>query len=81
MSAEGRLIKLSSQHTIKPFTSKSEELTKFLFDKALNFQNEILAKTFIIENDEDTIAYFSILTDSLHVQEEQFASNSAFKNF
>lgn len=40
-----------------------------------------MATTFILENSAQTVAYYSIFNDSLKVEEEGFASKSAFKRF
>ena len=75
------LIKLSDETIIKPFDCGDNDLNDFLFNKAKNYQNEHLATTFIIENADVTLAYYSILNDSLSVESIEFASKNAFKRF
>lgn len=75
------LILLDENHTIKPFDCEDTDLNEFLFEKAMLYKKEFLATTFILENEEHTIAYYSIFNDSLKVEEESFASKSAFKRF
>lgn len=75
------LILLDENHTIKPFDCEDTDLNDFLFEKAKLYKKEFLATTFILENEEQTVAYYSIFNDSLKVEEEDFASKSAFKRF
>ncbi len=50
------LILLDENRTIKPFDCEDNDLNEFLFEKALLYKKEFLATTFIIENDEKTVA-------------------------
>lgn len=85
MSEEGlsqlSLILLDENHIIKPFDCEDSDLNEFLFEKAKLYKKEFLATTFILENEERTIAYYSIFNDSLKVEEESFASKSALRRF
>jgi hypothetical protein len=75
------LILLDENHTIKPFDCGDIDLNEFLLDKAKLYKKEFLATTFILENEERTVAYYSIFNDSLKVEKEDFASISAFRRF
>ena len=79
------LIRLDENTIIKPFdcgdTEAHADLNDFLFNKSKNYLKEHLATTFIIESDEITYAYYSILNDSLRVEQLSFASKSAFQRF
>ncbi|MEO5562387.1 MAG: hypothetical protein ABIR18_03105 [Chitinophagaceae bacterium] len=75
------LIKVNSKAIIKPFDCGNEDLNSFLREKAINYSNELLATTYVLENEERTIAFFSILNDSVKVEDVEFASKSAFKRF
>ncbi|EKY08307.1 hypothetical protein HMPREF9075_01729, partial [Capnocytophaga sp. oral taxon 332 str. F0381] len=61
---------LKENHQIKPFDCEDDDLNDFLFNKALLYQKELLATTFVIENEERTLGYYSILNDSLQLKEE-----------
>lgn len=76
-----RFFKLNDEYKIKPFESTNKDLNGFLFNKAKDFHKGLLATTYIIENDEKTIAYFNIFNDSLRLEEVQFESNSKKKKF
>ena len=56
-------------------------MNDFLFNKALLYQKELLATTFIVENEERTLGYYSVLSDSLQLKEEDFPSKSKYKKF
>lgn len=75
------LIKVTDSTLIKPFDCGDEDLNEFLTQKSIHYSNELLAASFILEDSENTIAFFSIFNDSLKVQEKNFASKSAFKRF
>ena len=79
------LIRLQEDTIIKPFDCGDSEahadLNDFLYNKSKNYLKEQLATTFIIESDEITYAYYSILNDSLRVEQLSFASKSAFLRF
>jgi GNAT superfamily N-acetyltransferase len=57
--------KLDFDTAIKPFESEDDELNRFLLDDAKNYLTQMLAVTYLIENDTDTIAYFCISNDNL----------------
>ena len=61
---------LTEDHTIKPFDCEDDDLNDFLFNKALLYQKELLATTFIVEDEERTLGYYSVLNDSLQLKEE-----------
>lgn len=82
MSFEGLvLFKLKDNTDIKPFDCGDIKLNDFLLKKAKEFQKEALATTYILENETRTIAYFSLFTDSLRVEEKQFATKTAFEKY
>lgn len=60
-------IQLSTDTKIKPFKCAEEDLNGFLFDDAKHFQNELMAVTYLLEDEEEnvTVAYFSLLADKI----------------
>ena len=74
-------LRLKEGYLIKPFDCEDEDLNEFLFEKAISYRKELLASTFIIENDRRTLGYYSILSDSFRVEEALFASKSQFQKF
>jgi predicted GNAT family N-acyltransferase len=75
------LVKIDGSTNIKPFDCGDDDLNDFLLSKAKYYQDELLAVTYLLENEERTIAFFSIFNDSVRVQEIKWASKSAFRRF
>ena len=73
--------RLREGHIIKPFDCEDEDLNEFLFQEAIPYRKEMLATTFIIENKERTLGYYSLLNDSLQLKEEMFSSKSQYNKF
>ena len=72
---------LTENHTIKPFDCEDDDLNDFLFNEAILYRKELLATTFVIENNERTLGYYSLLNDSLQLKEEMFPSVSQYNKF
>lgn len=80
-SEEISILLLTEDYPIKPFDCEDEDLNDFLFNEAISYQKELLATTFVMENDKQTLGYYSLLNDSLQLKEEMFASKSQFRKF
>ena len=80
-SEEISILLLTEDYPIKPFDCEDEDLNDFLFNEAVSYQKELLATTFVMENDKQTLGYYSLLNDSLQLKEEMFTSKSQFKKF
>ena len=80
-SDEISILLLTEDYPIKPFDCEDEDLNDFLFNEAVSYQKELLATTFVMENDKQTLGYYSLLNDSLQLKEEMFASKSQFRKF
>lgn len=63
------LIVLKNKTVIKSFDCDDSDLKDFLVSKAKDFHTELLAKTYILEDKNQTIAYFSIFNDSLRIED------------
>ena len=75
------ILLLTEDYPIKPFDCEDEDLNDFLFNEAVPYQKELLATTFVMENDKQTLGYYSLLNDSLQLKEEMFTSKSQFRKF
>lgn len=75
------LLKVDNQTNIKPFDCGDEDLNSFLFTKSIPYAKELLATTYILEDENETVAFFSIFNDSIRVEEIEFASKNALKRF
>ena len=80
-SDEISILLLTEHYPIKPFDCEDEDLNDFLFNEAVPYQKELLATTFVMENDKQTLGYYSLLNDSLQLKEEMFTSKSQFRKF
>jgi GNAT superfamily N-acetyltransferase len=57
--------KLELDTEIKPFDCEDKELNDFLLNDAKNYLAQMFAVTYIIENNAETVAYFSLLNDNI----------------
>ena len=73
--------RLREGYPIKPFDCEDNDLNEFLFEEATLYRNQLLATTFIIENEERTVGYYSLLNDSLLLKEEMFTTKSQYNKF
>lgn len=53
-----RIVKIENTDTIKPFDCGDEDLNGFLTDDARYYREQMLAYTYILEDDDETIAFF-----------------------
>lgn len=60
-----RLTKLEDITSIKPFNCGDDDLNGFLFDDARYYHQQMLANTFVLEDDNETIGYYSLLNDKI----------------
>jgi len=63
------LIRLSPDTIIKPFDCADVDLNDFFLNESKHYLSELLAVTYIIENDTDTIAFFSVLNDKISAED------------
>ena len=62
-----KLIRLSSESLIKPFNCGDLDLNEFLINDSIKFIRSLLAVTYVIENETNTIAFFSLLNDKVSI--------------
>jgi GNAT superfamily N-acetyltransferase len=73
------LVKIDQNTAIKSFDCGDTDLNSFLLEKSIHYKNELLATTYLLENEERTIAFFSIFNDSVRVEDIEFASKTAVR--
>lgn len=66
-----RLIRLSSEIRQKSFACIDIDLNDFFVNDALNYTKQLLAVTYILETEIDTVAYFSLLNDKISVKDQR----------
>ncbi|MDR3268564.1 MAG: GNAT family N-acetyltransferase [Tannerella sp.] len=64
-TTNSRLIRLSEDSEILPFESEDKDLNDFLLNDAKNYLASMLAVTYAIQTDNETIAYFCLSNDNL----------------
>ena len=72
------VFRLPPDHLIKPFDCGDGDLNDFLTNDAKAFQAQRLATTYVIENEIDTVAFFSILNDKISV--DDFLGDNTSRN-
>ena len=72
--SEFQLLRLTPEHQLKPFDCDDADLNDFFYNEAKCYQDGLLAVTYIIENESNTIAFFSLLNDKIAM--EDFDTNS-----
>lgn len=68
--ADLKLIRLNPDIKQKSFVSIDSDLNDFLTIHALNYSNQLLAVTYILETELDTVAFFSLLNDKISIKEQ-----------
>jgi predicted GNAT family N-acyltransferase len=60
-----RLVRLEDIKNLKPFDCGDEDLNDFLLSDARLYNEQFLANTFVLEDDNETVAYYSLLNDKI----------------
>jgi len=60
-----KLIRLEPDTIILPFDCGNADLNGFLFDDAKNYAKNLMALTYLLQDNEKTIAYFNYLNDKI----------------
>ncbi|MDB5117797.1 MAG: acetyltransferase domain protein [Mucilaginibacter sp.] len=72
-----KLIRLTPEHELLPFNCDDKDLNEYIFEDAKANQSQLLAVTYLLESDQNTVAFFSIFNDKITV--EDFESKSKWK--
>ena len=75
------LFKANKTTQIKSFDCGDDDLNEFLIKDCINYDSQLLAVTYILESDTETVAFFSIFNDALRAEEVAFPSKTQFKAF
>ena len=68
------IIKLIAGYQMRPFDCGDADLNGFLLNDAKEYAIKELAFTFILENEDEIVAYYSLLNDKISKQETDKAS-------
>ena len=69
MAKERTLYRLEPSSSIKPFDCNNKDLNEFLFENAKAYLVQLLSVTYLLETDEETIAYFNVSNDSIRLED------------
>lgn len=61
------LIRLNNEYDLKSFDCDDSDLNDFYLNDCKNYQNQLLAVTYILELGEDTVAFYSLLNDKISI--------------
>ena len=70
------LVRLTPQHNLSDFDCGDNDLNEFLKDNALQFTEQRIANTFVLEDEGKIVAYFCLLNDKVSQEE---SSNNKWK--
>ena len=65
MAGEIRTLRLTPDYQIKRFDCGDEDLNDYFHNASFEYLSKLLSVTYVIENDEDTIAFFSLSNDKI----------------
>lgn len=65
MEAEYNIIRLTPDHNILPFDCGDSDLNDFLINEAKNYQEQLLAVTYLVETNISTVLYFCLSNDKI----------------
>lgn len=68
------IVRLTNETFIDRFDCGNEELNDFLINKAKDYANHLLSVTYLVENKQDIIAYFSLLNDKMSLADSDRAT-------
>ena len=77
-----KISKLSPDYILKPFDCGDTDLNDFFLNDALNYQNQLLAVTYVVEDlvQHEIVAFFSLLHDKISINDLP-SNNQWKKNF
>ncbi len=73
------LARLDADKIIKPFDCGDVDLNDFLHNDSVNSSNELLTVTYLLESNDETIAFFSLLNDK--IRQEDVEDMTAWNRF
>lgn len=66
---KSKLIRLIPNTQILPFDCGDEDLNEFINKDSHNYQNELLAVTYLLETEEETVAFYSVFNDKISIED------------
>ena len=75
-----KIVRLTQEHTFKPFDCGEDDLNDFLLQDAKQYAKGLLAVTYAIEDDDMTVAFFSLSTGRISLAESDKATWRRIRN-
>ena len=75
-----KIVRLTQEHTFKPFDCGEDDLNDFLLQDAKQYAKGLLAVTYVIEDDDMTVAFFSLSNDRISLAESDKATWRRIRN-
>jgi hypothetical protein len=69
-----KIVRLTQEHAFKPFDCGEGDLNDFLLQDAKQYAKGLLAVTYVIEDEESTVAFFSLSNDRISLLESDKAT-------
>ena len=69
-----KIVRLTQEHTFKPFDCGEGDLNDFLLLDAKQYSKGLLAVTYVIEDEDMTVAFFSLSNDRISLLESDKAT-------
>ena len=69
-----RVVRLTQDYQFKSFDCGNQDLNDFLLSDSKPYLNKLLSVTYILENDEDIVAYFSVSNDKISIPDSDKAT-------
>ena len=60
-----KIVRLTQEHSFKSFDCGESDLNDFLLQDAKQYLKGLLAVTYVIEDDDSTVAFFSLSNDRI----------------
>lgn len=64
-----RFIRINEGYDFFPFDCEDEDLNNFLLEDARPFSSQLLAVTYILQSEDSTVAYLSLLNDKISLED------------
>lgn len=74
MNTNTHIIRLHDSYTFKPFDCGEDDLNDYLLNNAKQYNKRLMAVTYIIENDDDLVAFFSLSNDKIAITDSDKAT-------
>ncbi len=74
MNSKRRIVRLTEYLPLKPFDCGNSDLNDFLLNDAKAYARHLLAVTYLLEDDKELLAFFSVSNDRISINESDKAT-------